>query len=461
MTSLPDPKAKKRRSARDPGELKTICLQLETITPILGGAAVPRTVDKHDPVRVSGIRGQLRFWWRALCVHAVHQDYRDDWPRKLAEKEARLWGGVGAAAGSDKVARSRVDIWLEAVELSEVDPDDIAARNRDAYALWPARKVKGENKPPAERWKRGLRFRLCVRYPVDEADEVTRALRAWIWFGGVGSRTRRGCGSVTVVGPDARQWLPGSVQAIENELGGVSLRGQRDPREALDTPSLHGAALLYGGEQRDGQRAWYDAIDWLRDFRQQPDPQTGNASDFAREPEKHKGKNHRAGRSKWPEADNVRRLVRPRGPWVHDPRYGAKENVWPRASFGLPIIGQFQQKDIDDNLYQYREPGNFELRWRDRKNEVRDRLASPLIVKALPLASGRFMPIALWLFRKYPDGEVILYHNNAVGGSAAPFDKLLGKDDTALYRPLAAGCMHNAFFDWVERHGKNVRRLGK
>ena len=37
-----------------------------------------------------------------------------------------------------------------------------------------------------------------------------------------------------------------------------------------------------------------------------------------------------------------------------------------------------------------------------------DRFASPLIVKALPLADNRFVPCALWLNRAYPVGAVSL-----------------------------------------------------
>jgi hypothetical protein len=72
----------------------------------------------------------------------------------------------------------------------------------------------------------------------------------------------------------------------------------------------------------------------------------------------------------------------------------------------------------------------------------------------LPLVDGTFAPMALWLFRAYPDGgRVFLKWKGdpaAVRGSEAPFDKLLGKDDSALFAPLAkAGSLQEAFFTWL------------
>jgi CRISPR-associated protein Cmr2 len=58
-----------------------------------------------------------------------------------------------------------------------------------------------------------------------------------------------------------------------------------------------------------------------------------------------------------------------------------------------------------------------------------------LIVKAMPLANGEFVPIALWLARAWPPGgQVVL--KQAEEQSAAPFDKLLGEKDPVLFPPL-------------------------
>jgi CRISPR-associated protein Cmr1 len=84
---------------------------------------------------------------------------------------------------------------------------------------------------------------------------------------------------------------------------------------------------------------------------------------------------------------------------------------------------------------------------------MRERLASPLIVKAMPLADGSFVPIALWLRRAWPNGQVVLKDKDSrepVRGSAAPFDRLLAPGDTALYAPLEEASLEEAFLEWVK-----------
>jgi CRISPR-associated protein Cmr1 len=107
------------------------------------------------------------------------------------------------------------------------------------------------------------------------------------------------------------------------------------------------------------------------------------------------------------------------------------------------------------------EPKDFELRWSPNsrnegdENAIGSRLASPLIVKALSLADGSFVPCALWLNRAYPDGSVVLGRNNGgtytpVPGSDAPFDKIAGATDKLRFTPLAGkATVREAFLTWL------------
>ena len=161
----------------------------------------------------------------------------------------------------------------------------------------------------------------------------------------------------------------------------------------------------------------------------------------AREPGAGKPQPQQPSISNWPEADKIRHIVRKtRG---HAPRHNPNP-AWPRAGFGLPIIGQFQKNARNGGRYD--EPDGFELRWRSGNTE-HDRLASPLIVKALPLADGTFVPCALWLNRAYPAGEVIL---RGVDNSQAPFDRLVAPGDTPRFSALAnKQSLRQAFLDWL------------
>ena len=183
---------------------------------------------------------------------------------------------------------------------------------------------------------------------------------------------------------------------------------------------------------------WTTALDWLKDFRQGTKGAQGHR---AREPGTGKPQPKRPSISNWPEPDKIRHLTGKKA--AHRPRHNATP-AWPRAGFGLPIIGRFQQNARYGRRLD--EPGNFELRWRTGQEE-HDRLASPLIVKALPLADGSFLPCALWLNRAYPSGEVFV---RGLKGSGAPFDRLVAPGDTPRFSALEGkNSLREAFLDWL------------
>jgi CRISPR-associated protein Cmr1 len=79
------------------------------------------------------------------------------------------------------------------------------------YFLFPFREQREQNIPAAVgRRQVSFQLRLMLDASLSEAQraEVRTALKAWIAFGGVGARTRRGCGALTVLGNNANQWLP-------------------------------------------------------------------------------------------------------------------------------------------------------------------------------------------------------------------------------------------------------------
>ncbi len=430
------------RSVRGGPDLIETSLRIEVVTPILGGSTSLRTVDVIDVIRSASLRGQLRFWWRALNGHLSES------PEGLHAHESALWG----RAAEDEGGRSAVEIRVAVEQAGKFDSSDIRLYDSregkatpGAYALWPAREEKKERRPTAPRRAPGTRFLLTLLAPSSDIKEVENVVRAWLLFGGYGSRSRRGLGSFRVV--DApKTWLPTAATRQEFErLFGRDIFAVPG-KSANDVPWLAGAALHVGRAERDAEVAWTRALAWLQEFRQGT---TGNSGDRAREPGTGKPQPQRPSISNWPEADKIRGLAGKTK--AHAPRHNSTL-AWPRAGFGLPIIGQFQSKARDGSRLD--EPGPFELRWHGpNPNEPgkiveHDRLASPLIVKAMPLANGEFAPIALWLNRAYPqNGEVLL---RDVRSSAAPFDRLLAGGDTPQFSALAGKrSLREAFLDWL------------
>jgi CRISPR-associated protein Cmr1 len=428
--------------ARGRPAVREISVRLEVVTPILGGSTQPRAVDEVDIVRAASVRGHLRFWWRALYA-AQYQT-----ASALYARESEIWGRAATDAGG----RSSVEIRIDVEKAGAIDSTDVRlSDSRDgkatpgAYALWPAREERRTNTPPAPRRVPGTQFGLTLTTVASFEPEVRNALRAWILFGGYGSRTRRGLGSLRVL-EDSTTWLPTKPtrDAIARVFGcDVFAAPAATPG---DVPWLSGAALHVGKVERDPMKAWTTALDWLKEFRQGT---TGQPGDRAREPGTGKPQPQRPSISNWPEPDKIRHLAHKIR--AHKPRHNATP-AWPRAGFGLPILGRFQTQAR--GVGRYDEPEPYELRWRspkkDRPGEFdqHDRLASPLIVKALPLADGTFVPCALWLNRVYPGGEVIL---RGVNDSQAPFDRLVAAGDTPRFSALAnKQSLREAFLDWLQ-----------
>ncbi|MBX6351578.1 MAG: hypothetical protein IRZ11_08755 [Clostridia bacterium] len=337
--------------------------------------------------------------------------------------------------------------------------------------MWPLRGERATNTPAGYYREPGTSFRLVVRVEADAAARVREALLAWIVFGGYGGRTRRGLGSLMLraVGEGSLA-LPEAPtrEALARAFGRDIFAWEPSP--ATHVPRFAGAALAVGSPVPQAERAWETALTVLREFRQGT---SGGAGDRAREPDP--GGGRRPSVSNWPEADKVRHLAAHGGSgrWSHKPRYGP-DPAWPRAELGLPIVGRFQTNGRDGS--RLIEPDPFEIRWEPASEArwPRDRLASPLVVKAMPLADGRFAPCLLWFERSYPPGRVVL-HGAAgrVRNSEAPFGKLLGEGDNPLYRVLdpsfaasaqgeAAGRrpargLRDRFFTWAEkRYGLKV-----
>jgi CRISPR-associated protein Cmr1 len=434
-----------------PGTQKHWDIPIETVTPLYGGGSRARHVDRATPVRVSAIRGQLRFWWRALFGGGFADT------RTLYARERELFGGLGA--GPDEVVRSPLTLEVRDLDLSstEVEDDDVKPWDDDGYVLWPARATRTGD-PPAQRWRPGVRFCLfaqlrCVSTASQASAEreIEHALRAWLLFGGIGGRTRRGCGSLAVVGDDARaRWLPegDEISSIASWLA---------PNSTGETkyPVLSGAVLSLG-QQMPAIQAWRTAFGWLKEFRQGSprDPidttQSGNAA--RQRPSRASGNAGRPGRSRWPEADCARRAF---GASDHPVLIGDAPACWPRAQFGLPIQMQFQKKDRSGNFFANRPPPNLELTWSEG-GESRQRLASPLIVKPIQRRDGRFVPVALWLKRSLPRNAMVGIDDGDRPLRAAA--RIEAVPQGPLFVPLAGkASVEQAFTDWLNTTRRATR----
>jgi CRISPR-associated protein Cmr1 len=352
-------------SARQPLKLD---LELELITPMFGGGVLAGEADPVTLIRVPSIRGQLRFWWRAThsAVFASSEDF--------FKAEEKIWGSTDEPS---------------AVSLQVECPKGHARREcateygfqkfgPEMYALFSA---KNNGK---DLIKEGLQFTLHLRYRDSVQQDVRAALFAWINFGGLGARTRRGCGSLFCRQEDFSARTREELFKRRNEIEGSRL--------FLSARSFDGAMT-----------AWKNSVEVYQAFRQKEYRGPKHKKQIGRE-----GKEIEVpGRSRWPEPDSIRRLTgcalrsAPAGPdpsidtHCHDVPVVPEEVLpaFPRAALGLPIVFHFSDgPKKGEREPQNRDPGDGTLVPLRRDSEGRDkilsRMASPIITKAIRVGDG-------------------------------------------------------------------------
>lgn len=353
---------------------------IDVITPMFGGSATARKVDADHPVRISGIRGCLRFWWRA----ARGAGFID--ASALSVREAEIWGST--------TRPSPVHIELAITSKGQA----CAAQGNPACAVYP---FKGDNVNPAASGLRGVRFVLKMRCPASIETDVRAAVWAWVNFGGIGARTRRGAGAL-YCGPEAPSASGQIGTWFHSKVSEFGLAPNMMCVKAWPlTLAAPGYRPFLAQPRRDCSAAWKEAVDLISDFRQGVG--TGRNA----------GSGSRPGRSRWPEADSIRALTGRAEPAhsVSDTLPNpSKEPGFPRAGLGLPLILKFYYQHYGDI------PNNCEITPIDPvRRAPAKRMASPIILRPLKTGDGQFCAMAMRLHAPPPEGVEIKFADPGVG----------------------------------------------
>lgn len=356
----------------------------ELVTPMYGGGIVSHIIDKEMPIRVSGIRGQLRFWWRLLAKHKWKLG--DD--ATIRKQELKLWGGM-----DDDVSASKIFLKLEVQNKPDIEPWAQYKLNKKkrlvltpecwadvAYALFPAQGKTESNKVtehPHSLLKPGLQW--ILNFKIDECEDKTKIIETLHWwanFGGVGARTRRGLGAFKVSCKDFPH-IGQPLQADEIEQVGCQLVLKRRAHNPLD--------------------AWQLAVSAMKDFRQ------GEGT----------GRVDKYGASLWPEANYIRGLNNLNKVEVEG---GSNAEIFPRGFFGMPIIFNMPH----DNRLK-----NSTLTLRPSQ-EV-ERMASPIILRPIYVGNKNWHAGALLL----PIDSNLLEKVTLTSSNSQDFDDLSTWSDEA------------------------------
>lgn len=217
-------------------------IDLEALTPIYKGGSTTEQIDEGRPFRAPSIRGALRYWWRATsAIPNTHELYK---------QERALFGGVH---GEDPIA-SAVSV---AVLTQQSTPGRQPANKSYAFGL-----MTDETKGAAQNRlaHNNATGKLRVEWrDTNAGKEIQRALKAWLLFGGIGGRSRRGAGSVW--------WKEGldRPETVEDYIAAWQSLIPR--RSSAPWPSLKGSVMLVGPSKPSADAAWKEGLDGMRDVR--------------------------------------------------------------------------------------------------------------------------------------------------------------------------------------------------
>lgn len=178
--------------------IKKITFEIETITPtFLSGANQSKA-----ELRAASIKGLLRFWWRTLQAEADLKELR--------KKEAKIFGssdeGVGGSCFAIRIANSgNIKTIKDKFPKQNIT---VTSKGKSfpvnileylAYGTLEYRKGEGnvfirEYIPTKTNFELNLNF-----YDTAWQKEILKAMYVFSLFGGIGSRSRNGFGSFTVL----------------------------------------------------------------------------------------------------------------------------------------------------------------------------------------------------------------------------------------------------------------------
>lgn len=339
---FPQTRLDKLQSDHRHGKYEKRSYTISIITPMFGGGYEVGQVDSERLARVSAIKGHLRFWWRATRGAA----YKD--VQELRKREAEIFG--------DTTQSSPVRLRVLPLKCSDIDqiqiPQYILISRPKPQELADYRKTLG------------YRFKLEVLFDNPDLElEIQAALWGWINFGGLGARTRRGCGSLY-----CPSFSP-SKSEIKN-IGFTKWFKESEKKYKLSLLPLGQSRLWPTLSQNFRVREtetntsenWHNLIKVYSEFRRKANNRGNSAT---------------PGRSYWPEADAIRSITKWSHPSHKSPFPSSKPKgliAFPRASLGMPIVFHFKR----DKGSHLQDPFSTQLFPKDKH-----RLASPIILKPL------------------------------------------------------------------------------
>jgi len=187
-------------------KMDTIEARFNIVTPMFISGADQTKAE----LRVPSIKGALRFWWRAL-------NYEND-SNKLLDNESAIFG-----SSKQNVGQSKVKIHLKNVDI-------VKTRIRKKWNVneWKSYIGYGLSEDQSrdrsgvfrEFINQGSKFSL-VLYAREKTDSLIDTIKVFSLIGGIGSRSRKGWGSISIIENNMDWNIPDSRDNYKNELKNI------------------------------------------------------------------------------------------------------------------------------------------------------------------------------------------------------------------------------------------------
>lgn len=405
---------------------------IQAITPLFGGGVEAGNVDPTLPIRPSSIRGHLRFWWRATRGAAypnadelrqregeiwgsmenpspVNLDVRIDqtdtpspcavyvregdrnrlrWNQPFSGGDNPLPYVLFPFQGKDPDSRDGKEpsTTIRTARFSVMLTYPKSERMKNYRAIFNTQRKQENEKREKENKRRQDEnthrrgeplshlplLSLLTEYDDDIQCDVEAAVWAWVNFGGIGARTRRGCGALF-----CSDLAPPNQEGLAQWYSVALEKYQLNLNTSRPWPTLPEQFLIKNGPDNTAIACWEESVRTMKEFRQ--------GQRVGRNPRP--GGGPRPSRSRWPEAESLRTMVhgpgaRPRGIKGVDPRM-VGITAFPRVEFGMPIILEI--------------PGRENIKPTLQPSEKHDRMASPLLLRPLRFGDNTIAAIIVRL----------------------------------------------------------------
>lgn len=219
------------------------------VTPMFIGNAE----QKADSVRPPSIKGALRFWWRALNWGHFRRQAGSvsEALNRLHREEQRLFGTAAVIEDNKPLGQGVFLLRVSNQPKIMIDTSWPINNTGSGYLgfgiMESGQSSKNNYRPHREGIREGVDFELELNFKPGtqqtDIDAITETLKIWSLFGGLGSRARRGFGSVTLLklnGQDTRLDQNAYRAAVKSVLDNAVDINSFPPYTALSRHSRFG-----------------------------------------------------------------------------------------------------------------------------------------------------------------------------------------------------------------------------